>query len=147
MKAFLVSMILVLGFSFSAQAIVFENNTDEVLAQNVIGLKVAELSSVEILKADDALAFELEFLMSGCLSQLAPLTHTVVRTEKELVIVVSALEIQVQEERRVKCVAAKMLKKGLYVPLEKGLLKKYKGQFRLQFAKTERRFEVMDMSL
>ena len=92
MKSIL-AFIFVCGLSLNSFAIAFDDLSDSKV-QEVTGYTVPSLSAVELLRAEDALVVNAEFLLNHCMNELTPVTHTIVKNENELVVIISALEVQ-----------------------------------------------------
>ncbi|MEC9281786.1 MAG: hypothetical protein VX642_03675 [Bdellovibrionota bacterium] len=142
MKSIL-SFIFISAVSLNSFAVAFNNLTDSSVKE-VIGYTEPSLNAVELLRAEDALVVKAEFLLNHCMNELTPVTHTIVKTENELVVIISALEVQMKKSEDVRCIEAVIEEANVYVPVENSILSQYGDKVRVQIAKTNKVFQVMN---
>ena len=102
------------------------------------------MSAVELLRAEDALVVNAEFLLNHCMNELTPVTHTIVKNENELVVIISALEVQMKKSENVRCIENAFEKASIYVAVDNAILSEYGDKVRVQIAKTNKVFQVMN---
>lgn len=142
MKSIL-SILFFCAISLNSFAVAFNDLTDSDVKE-VTGYTEPSSSAVELLRAEDALVVKAEFLLNHCMNELTPVTHTVVKTENELVVIISALEVQMKKSEDVRCIEAVMETASIYVPVENSILSQYGDKVRVQIAKTNKVFQVMN---
>lgn len=130
-------------FSITSSAIVFDGVSNS-SAKSVVGYTQPQVHGIELMKADQGIVVKSEFLLSGCLNEITPVTQTVVKTKDELVVVLSALEIQIPASDAVKCIQANIKEAAVFVPVDSSLLEEYGKSIKVQFAKTNQVFQIMD---
>ena len=142
MKSIL-AFIIVCGLSLNSFAIAFDDLSDSKVKE-VTGYTVPSLSAVELLRAEDALVVNAEFLLNHCMNELTPVTHTIVKNENELVVIISALEVQMKKSENVRCIENAFEKASIYVAVDNAILSEYGDKVRVQIAKTNKVFQVMN---
>ncbi|MAF92390.1 MAG: hypothetical protein VX583_02395 [Bdellovibrionota bacterium] len=142
MKSIL-AFIFVCGLSLNSFAIAFDDLSDSKVKE-VTGYTVPSLSAVELLRAEDALVVNAEFLLNHCMNELTPVTHTIVKNENELVVIISALEVQMKKSENVRCIENAFEKASIYVAVDNAILSEYGDKVRVQIAKTNKVFQVMN---
>ena len=142
MKSIL-AFIFVCGLSLNSFVIAFDDLSDSKVKE-VTGYTVPSLSAVELLRAEDALVVNAEFLLNHCMNELTPVTHTIVKNENELVVIISALEVQMKKSENVRCIENAFEKASIYVAVDNAILSEYGDKVRVQIAKTNKVFQVMN---
>jgi hypothetical protein len=129
--------------SLQANAVFFGNETDPAV-KAVTGYSEPQIHGIELLRAESGIVVKAEFLLKGCLNDITPVAQSIVQTEKELIVVLSALEVEVQASQDIKCIQANIKQAPVFVPVEGSLLQEYGDSIRIQFAKTNQVFQIMD---
>ena len=143
MKSIL-AFIFVCGLSLNSFAIAFDDLSDSKVKE-VTGYTVPSLSAVELLRAEDALVVNAEFLLNHCMNELTPeVTHTIVKNENELVVIISALEVQMKKSENVRCIENAFEKASIYVAVDNKFLVNMATKLEYRLRRPTKFFQVMN---